>query len=63
MFVATVILGQYVILNLVLAVVLSVDTLTTKIQNQEIRIRIVVIFEKTMLRDVMQTWKRYTDGQ
>ena len=63
MFVATVILGQYVILNLVLAVVLSVDTLTTKIQNQEIRIRIVVIFEKTMLRDVIQTWKGYTEGQ
>ena len=61
-FVATVILGQYIVLNMVLAVVLSVDTLGTQIQNQEVRVRMIVIFEKTMLRSVLNTWKAFTDG-
>ena len=49
-FLFIVVLGDYFFLNLVLAVVLSVDTLEEKFTHQKTRIKLLKAFEMTLLR-------------
>ena len=60
-FVFIVIAGQFIVLNIFLAVVLAVNGLERRVELQRVRLSLMACFEKQVLRLTFRKWRVSTD--